>query len=265
MTRAVFLDVDGTLISFRTHEVPASAVEALRRAHAAGVRLFIATGRAVTDLVQLEAIPYDGVVALNGSECVLRDGRVVVRHRIPREAFERALELSDEWDFPIGLELNDGIFVNRVTPVVEQLSRMIAHPVPEAVDLRRLFDRGDCCQMCFYVDPERERRVMAQLPSLAASRWCPIFADINLRGIDKATGVAEFAERFGFRLDETMAFGDGGNDVPMLRKAGIGVAMGGACDEALQAADWVTATVDDDGIRRALEHFGVIAPEPAVR
>ena len=77
--------------------------------------------------------------------------------------------------------------------------------------------------------------------------------------------MAEFAERFGFRLEETMAFGDGGNDVPMLRKAGIGVAMGEACDEALQAADWVTATVDDDGIRRALEHFGVIAPEPAVR
>lgn len=265
MIRVLFLDVDGTLISFRTHEVPGSAIEALRRAHAGGVRLFIATGRAVTDLEQLEEIPYDGVVALNGAECVLRDGQVVVRHRIPRGEFERAMELSEAWDFPVGLELNDGIFVNRVTPVVEELARMIAHPVPEAVDLRRLFDRGDCCQMCFYVDPELEKRVMAQLPLLAASRWCPTFADVNLKGIDKATGVAEFTRRFGFGIDESMAFGDGGNDVPMLRAAGIGVAMGGACDEALQAADWVTATVDDDGIRRALEHFGVIAPEPAVR
>ena len=58
--------------------------------------------------------------------------------------------------------------------------------------------------------------------------------------------------------DETMAFGDGGNDVAMLRAAGAGVAMGNACDEALAAADYVTASVDDDGIRRALEHFGVI-------
>ena len=124
MIRAIFLDVDGTLISFRTHEVPVSAVEALCRARERGVRLFIATGRAVTDLELLEPIPYEGVVALNGAECILRDGRVVVRHPIPREEFERALELSDEWDFPVGLELNEGIFVNRVTPVVEELARM---------------------------------------------------------------------------------------------------------------------------------------------
>lgn len=55
-----------------------------------------------------------------------------------------------------------------------------------------------------------------------------------------------------------MAVGDGGNDVPMLRAAGAGVAMGNACGEAVSAADFVTASVDDDGIRKALEHFGVI-------
>ena len=197
MIRALFLDVDGTLISFRTHEVPASALEALHRAHARGVRLFIATGRAVGDLAGLEEIPYDGVVALNGADCLMRDGEVVARHLIPRAEFEQAMALSAELDFPVGLELNDGIFVNRVTPVVEEVARLVAHPVPEVVDLRRLFDRGDCCQMCFYVDPELEKRVMARLPSMVATRWCPIFTDVNLRGIDKATGMAEFAERFG--------------------------------------------------------------------
>ena len=55
-----------------------------------------------------------------------------------------------------------------------------------------------------------------------------------------------------------MAFGDGGNDVDMVRAVGTSVAMGNVNDEALAAADYVTASVDDDGIRRALEHFGVI-------
>ena len=161
MIKAIFLDVDGTLISFKTHRVPASALDALREAHARGVQLFIATGRAAADLADLEAIPYDGVAALNGADCLMRDGRVVARHPIPRADFEKSLALSAELDFPVGLELNDGVFVNRVTPEVVRLAEMVAHPVPEQVDLRALFDRGDCCQMCFYFDPELEKRVMA--------------------------------------------------------------------------------------------------------
>lgn len=258
MIRALFLDVDGTLVSFRTHEVPASAREALLRAHERGVRLFIATGRAANDLAPLEGIPYDGVVSLNGARCVASDGRVVSLHPIPRADFERAMELSDRMGFPLALELESGVFVNRVTPEVERLAQMVAHPVPEKTDLYALFDRSECCQMCFYFDVQTEQRVMAELPTLVASRWCPVFADINVRGIDKATGMKEFMDSYGLSAAEVAAFGDGGNDVAMLRAAGVGIAMGNACREALDAADYVTASVDDDGIRKALEHFGVI-------
>ena len=55
-----------------------------------------------------------------------------------------------------------------------------------------------------------------------------------------------------------MAFGDGGNDIPMLRHVGIGVAMGNAENDVKQVADYVTASVDEDGIEKALRHFGVI-------
>ena len=55
-----------------------------------------------------------------------------------------------------------------------------------------------------------------------------------------------------------MAFGDGGNDIEMLRHVGIGVAMGNAKDEVKACADYVTTSVDDDGIVNALRHFGVI-------
>ncbi len=57
---------------------------------------------------------------------------------------------------------------------------------------------------------------------------------------------------------EIMAFGDGENDMDMLRFAGIGVAMGNASDMVKAAADYVTDTVDENGIENALRHFGLI-------
>lgn len=258
MIRALFLDVDGTLVSFSTHRVPDSARRALLRAHERGVRIFIATGRAVGNLEIVAEVPYDGVVGLNGSDCVLRDGSPLVRHTIEAEDLERALALSDELQFPIAVEFDSGTFVNRLSPKVEQLARMVDMPVPQQTDLRELFAQETCCQLGFYLDPELEKAVMEHLPRLTASRWCDLFADINVAGADKGTGITEVAARFGFAREEIMAFGDGGNDVPMLRAAGIGVAMGNACLEALQAADYITADIDDDGLAKALRHFGVI-------
>ena len=68
-TKAIFLDVDGTLISFKTHKIPQTTIDALNQVHNNGIKIIIATGRVATDLGELDAIPYDAVVSLNGSHC----------------------------------------------------------------------------------------------------------------------------------------------------------------------------------------------------
>ena len=62
----------------------------------------------------------------------------------------------------------------------------------------------------------------------------------------------------GISLTECMAFGDGGNDIPILRRAGIGVAMGNAGANVKAAADYITDSIDAGGVANALRHFGVI-------
>ena len=74
-------------------------------------------------------------------------------------------------------------------------------------------------------------------------------------GISKASGVAEDAEPWGITAEDVVAFGDMPNDVPMLRWAGLGVAMGNAHPEAIAAADEVTAPNTDDGLARVLERW----------
>ena len=74
-------------------------------------------------------------------------------------------------------------------------------------------------------------------------------------GISKATGVEEVARPLGITAEDVVAFGDMPNDVPMLRWAGLGVAMGNADPEAMEAADEVTAPNTDDGLARVLERW----------
>jgi hydroxymethylpyrimidine pyrophosphatase-like HAD family hydrolase len=66
------------------------------------------------------------------------------------------------------------------------------------------------------------------------------------------------ARHQGFDPKHTIAFGDGGNDTSMILQAGIGIAMGNAIEELKQQADYVTTSVDEDGIFNALQHFNVV-------
>ena len=84
------------------------------------------------------------------------------------------------------------------------------------------------------------------------------FADILPEGGGKPNGLAHTLAHLGLTREQSIAFGDGGNDVTMLEYAGIGVAMGNACDAAKAAADYVTDDITADGLAKALAHFGLI-------
>lgn len=79
--------------------------------------------------------------------------------------------------------------------------------------------------------------------------------EIVPRGISKATGVDEVAAPLGITSEDVVAFGDMPNDIPMLRWAGLGVAMGNAHPDAVAAANEVTAPNSDDGLARVLERW----------
>ena len=83
--------------------------------------------------------------------------------------------------------------------------------------------------------------------------------DIYSTGNDKTTTIESVLKRLGISWAETMAFGDGENDIPMLVKAGVGVAVANAKDNVKAAADYIAPSVDEDGVAEALRHFSVIA------
>jgi HAD superfamily hydrolase (TIGR01484 family) len=118
--------------------------------------------------------------------------------------------------------------------------------------------KQDILQLTPFFTPEYEAELLTRLPHCISGRWHPEFTDITANGADKGKGIITMARHEGFDPSRTIAFGDGGNDTSMILQAGIGVAMGNAIDALKQQADYVTTSVDDDGILNALRHFNVI-------
>lgn len=256
--KIAFFDIDGTLVSFTSHCVPAGALDGLRTLARNGVEIVIATGRGAEPIPEIADVPYSAIIGLNGSECAMADGTVLYRHCISEEMFDGVLSLAAKFDFAVAAKFREGFVVDRITPRVRQMAARIASPCPPVRDLRDLYRREGTGQMCIFTDAETERRVMEYLPQLTASRWCDTFADLNIRGLDKGSGVREYLRLRGLSKNDAISFGDGGNDISMLASTGIGVAMGNAGEELKRVADYVAADIDSDGLADAFRHFGLI-------
>ena len=255
--KAVFFDIDGTLVSFATHTVPNSARCAIEQLRQQGVKVFIATGRLMKHVSVVDDIDVDGYITVNGGYCITAQGEVIYERYFDPETVERVIALSEKYGFDLTVMTHEGMYVNCMGSRVEKIASMI-HIMPKVADLRAIASSQPVVQMCPYISADLEPEIMSQLPDCVGSRWIETFMDINIKGVDKSLGVNEVMRYYGLTMGEAMAFGDGGNDLPMVRDAAVGVAMGNACEELKKAADYVTTSVDEDGVERALKYFGLI-------
>lgn len=258
MIKAIFFDIDGTLVSFKTHEIPASTLEALALLRQKGIKIFIATGRHQLAINNLGDEQFDGFVTMNGSYCVNEAGKAVYKHRIPVEDMDSLLCYLDSKDsFPCILVQENAMLMNYKNEKVQQILDMLNFPEPPSGNLADV-PKDDVYQLIAFFEEHQEERIMKVLPGCESTRWSPLFTDVVPKGSNKSVGIDKLLESYGITIQETMAFGDGGNDIAMLKHVGTGIAMGNAEDEVKQAADYVTDSVDDDGIYKALKHFSLI-------
>jgi hypothetical protein len=257
---ALFFDIDGTLVSFNTHEIPASAVKALTEAKENGSQIYIATGRPpmiITNLGQIEHL-IDGFITINGALCYIGHEQVCC-HPIPVEDVMTCVQDSQAKGYGLIVVGRDQVAVLDPTGSVDRIFRQYLN-VKEFDKPSPLEDvlKQDVLQLTAFFDADYEKDMLARMPHCVSGRWHPEFTDITAREADKGKGILSIARHKGFDASRTIAFGDGGNDLSMILQAGTGVAMANATDELKQQADYITTSVDDDGILNALCHFNVI-------
>ena len=235
MIRLVASDVDGTLLDHHGTLPPARAAAA-RRLVDAGMPLVLATGKLWTSVRWLTddlAIPGPHV-ACNGSVVFDTDGHVIARTLLDAAVADEVIGVLRARRLVHAVYLEDGTLVtDRVDPSHDVLP-LLGEPLPDVGDP----DGRGVLKVLAILPPEEE----SDLRSVAADaarvqRTGPRFLEWNAAGADKASGLATLTALLGATLDEVLAVGDAENDVPMLRAAGVGVAVADASPAAHAAAD----------------------------
>ncbi|WP_300589597.1 Cof-type HAD-IIB family hydrolase [uncultured Brachyspira sp.] len=264
MIKAVFFDIDGTLVSFNTHKVADSSKEAIRLLKEKGIKVFIASGRALFLINNLDDLEFDGYITINGCSCFINDNGNI--KEIYRETFDKndLFSLNDYLKtdkIPCAVITNNDMFINYQDDTIKHLYSMANVQIPKTVDLDDYIKNNynDILQLNIFTDENKEKYLMDNvLKNSKSSRWHFSFADINPKNSGKDIGIDKIIEHFGINLDETMAFGDGGNDIGMIEHSALGIAMGNANESVKKIADYITDDVDNDGVYKALKHFNVL-------
>ncbi|MBR4756676.1 MAG: Cof-type HAD-IIB family hydrolase [Bacteroidales bacterium] len=258
MIKALFFDIDGTLVGFDTHRMSANLKDCLMELRAKGVKLFISSGRHVLVMNNLDGFPFDGYIAMNGALTIL-GGEVIDQHPLPRETALRIAGIAREYNVPCWSFADNVCGINFENELTREVSGQLNFYPENFLDLEKVASERIVYQYTIYMDTEKEERILHPvLDGVDYPRWHPYFVDIVSRGLSKSRGASLILGRLGLSTEECMAFGDGGNDIPLLRYAGVGVAMGNAPDDVKAAADYVTDPVEEDGVISALRRFGVV-------
>ena len=269
--RMIATDLDGTLLTSEK-ELTARTRAALEAAAAAGIEIVPATGRILCGLPgpvrELPFLRY--AVTVNGAAvCDVRSGETLYEATIDTDTALAVLEYFDtlpviydayidgQGYMPAAMYESAAEFVRN--PHSLKLVYDLRRPVPDlkafiAGGRRRaqkiqLFSKETGFRDI--VIPQMRRR----FPSLAVSSSMSANIEVNSGEAGKDRGLLELAARLGIRPSEILAFGDEINDIPMLRAAGCGVAMGNGCDEAKAAADAVAPGNDSDGVAWVIDRL----------
>lgn len=256
--QAVFLDIDGTLVTNRKL-VPSAreVVERLLRAH---VHLALCTGRSIIHTLKVQkTLGINDAVYFNGS-LAISEGNQLLSLPLNRQTTTRALELAHHHVWPTILHtardtLTTAAIPQSITPLLEQYDYPEIRHITED-ELHSVFD--SVYQMNVFMTADLDAYVNRELPECLLYRWNERAVDLQLGGCDKSVGADAMLKHWGVAADAAVHIGDGGNDIGLFDMLGTSVAMGNAVTDVQKRATFVTDTAENHGVLKALEKLDLI-------
>jgi Cof subfamily protein (haloacid dehalogenase superfamily) len=251
--KLIALDIDGTLLSSNLTVLPKTKA-ALQAVAAKGHHVVVASSRPprsvrkVADSLEIDSsvtVSFGGAYILGGDKILFEQtlspelSKEIIA-RVRNVALHSSLYSAERW------------FVEQDDAWAQQEAKIVGF-TPTLVD-----------DLLHHTNHVHKFLVMGEAEEIVAFREVdavrskPVYCEVNPDGIHKASAVELVAKHFGLTLADVIAFGDGENDLTMIREAGTGVAMGNAVESVKAVAKLVTESNDEDGIAVALQELGLL-------
>ena len=265
--RAIALDLDGTLTNHDKVVTPRTR-QALLKAQELGTVIILASGRPTYGIVPvaecLELEKRGGyILSYNGGNIVnAKTGEKLFSQFLPDAVIPILYKYAKEKSHALlGYAGNEIITEMPDDPYVKEESRI------NKMNIRKVDNLLDALEphptkLLMTGDPTDMLKAEEELVEILGEkmdifRSAPFFLELVPKGIDKAQSLLRLLSKINLTPADLIAFGDGYNDLSMLKLAGVGVAMANAAPEVRADADYVTLSNEEDGVAAALLHFGM--------
>lgn len=265
--RAIALDLDGTLTNHDKVVTPRTR-QALLKAQELGTVIILASGRPTYGIVPvaecLELEKRGGyILSYNGGNIVnAKTGEKLFSQFLPDAVIPILYKYAKEKNHALlGYAGNEIITEMPDDPYVKEESRINKMNIRKVDNLLEALEPHPT-KLLMTGDPTDMIKAEEELVEILGEkmdifRSAPFFLELVPKGIDKAQSLLRLLSKINLTPADLMAFGDGYNDLSMLKLAGVGVAMANAAPEVRADADYVTLSNEEDGVAEALLHFGM--------
>lgn len=254
--KAAIFDIDGTLVPYGQQDIAAATIAQLKEWKQRGIKIMVATGRPLFEaLPTLLNVPMDYVIAANGG-CIfdVAKKKVLYQETLTDEEMYALVDFCEDDDIPLSFTFQEGYFVyveyekfqarrkaigyNQFTTFVNDGQNQVRH----------LQSRPYAATI--FATPAKAERFTEQYGYLGIRLipFAPDMHDVLRFGVDKAAGAQKILQQLNLTWKETAAFGDGANDIDMLKAAGVSVAMGAGLPKLQEFASVVVPAKMQDGL-----------------
>lgn len=255
MYKMIVFDIDGTL-TYKGNEISLKTLNTIGSLVKKGIKLVIATGRNFKDTQEILKKTKIKSYITNNGHVVNLDETIIYKYRYKSMEIEKILRVCEETECYYGISNSEGIYI----PKLEEVYLKYFHPMlDKSFILKKEPESFDIESLIIFGEKTKKKSLSLKLgEDYNLISWGKFNFDLLKKGRSKAEGIREIAKELGIKREEIVCFGDGMNDLEMIKYAGLGIVMEDGEDNLKKYADYITDSIMDEGIYKACRKFNMI-------